>query len=154
MDEFHAQVNFYSPRDAVNAFYKLQGSQIYKDCCELHFYFTIELICGCRPHIPSYKLDYERSRAPIIPWQHSTEDYKVSSQRFSRKQSICYLEETNLTYLETHEREVVIREIKEETFLDEPTREHVPRTKVLDRNMLVDVEVNSLISEPSSGLHT
>lgn len=85
MGDFHARVNFHSPRDAVNAFCKLQGCRIYEDCCELDLYFASEFICGCRPYIPSYKLDCERPRTPIIPWQHSIEDYKVSSQRFSKK---------------------------------------------------------------------
>ena len=49
MGEFHARVNFYSPRDAMNAFCKLQGRQIYEDCYELDFYFASEFICGHRP---------------------------------------------------------------------------------------------------------
>ena len=52
-------------------------------------------------------------------------------------------ERTNPTYLETHERGAVIGEIKGETFLDEPTREHVPGKEVLDMNMVVDVKVDS-----------
>ena len=32
--DFHARVNFYSYREAVHAFCKLQGRRIY-DCCEL-----------------------------------------------------------------------------------------------------------------------
>ena len=65
MGEFHARVNFYSTRDAVNAFCKLQGLQIYEGCCQLYLYFASEFICGRRPYIPSY--DGERPRTPIIP---------------------------------------------------------------------------------------
>ena len=50
------------------------------------------------------------------------------------------MEETNLTCLETNERGVVIEEIKKETFLDEPTREHVPG---IDMNMAIDVKGSS-----------
>ena len=57
MGEFHAPVNFYSPRDAMNAFHKLQGHQIYENCSELDLYFASEFICGCRQCIPCYKLD-------------------------------------------------------------------------------------------------
>jgi len=53
------------------------------------------------------------------------------------------LEEINLTYLEPHERGARIGEIKEETFLDESTRENVPGTEVLDLNMAVDVKLNT-----------
>jgi len=47
--EFHTRVNFYSPRDAVTAFCKLQERQIYEDCCELDLYFASEfiLVAGC-----------------------------------------------------------------------------------------------------------
>jgi len=86
MGDFYAQVKFHSPRDAANAFCKLQGHQIYEGCCELDLCFAREFICGCRPYIRRYKLDYECSRAPTIPWQRSAEDYKVSSLRFSREQ--------------------------------------------------------------------
>ena len=57
MGEFHTRVNFYSPRDVVNAFCKLQACQIYEDHCDLGLYFVSEFICGCRPYILSYKLD-------------------------------------------------------------------------------------------------
>ena len=50
------------------------------------------------------------------------------------------MEETNLTYLETNERGAVIEEIKKESFVDEPTREHVPG---IDLNMPIDVKDDS-----------
>ena len=33
MGDVHAWVNFYSPEDAMNAFYLLQCCQIYEGCC-------------------------------------------------------------------------------------------------------------------------
>ena len=83
MANFYAGVNFHSLRDAVNAFCKLQGCQIYEDCSELDLYFASEFFCSFRLYIPSYKLDYEHPRAPVIPWQHSAENYRVSSLRSS-----------------------------------------------------------------------
>jgi len=82
---FYTRVNFHSQRDDVNAFCRLQGRQIYEDCCELDLYFANEFICGCRPSVSSYKLNCERRRTPIILWQHFAKDYKVSSLRFSEK---------------------------------------------------------------------
>jgi len=75
--DFHFRVNFYPHRNAVNAFGKLQGRHIYEGCCELDFYFASEFICGCKPHIPMYKLDHEPSRTPLIPGQLPIEDYRV-----------------------------------------------------------------------------
>ena len=57
--DFYAGVNFHSPRDAMNAFCKLQGHRIYEDCCGFDLYFASEFRCGCKPYIPSYKLDCE-----------------------------------------------------------------------------------------------
>jgi len=37
MGDFNARVNFYSHKDAINAFCKFQGCQIYEGCCELGF---------------------------------------------------------------------------------------------------------------------
>jgi len=62
---------------------------------------------------------------------------------FSKKQSISYLEETNTAYLEALEGEAAIGEIREEAFLNEPTREHVLGIEVLDLNMKIDVKGNS-----------
>jgi len=89
-----------------------------------------------------------------MPWQHSAKDYKVSSLRFSTKQSISYLEETNPTHLETHERGAVTRELKEETFLDEPTREHVPGIEFSNLNMAFDIKVKSFGQLNHCRLHT
>jgi len=66
-----AWVNFYLPNDAIDAYYLLQGCQIYEGCCELDLYFAIEFICGCKPYIPRYKLDYKPPRTRLIPWQLS-----------------------------------------------------------------------------------
>ena len=84
-------------------------------------------------------MDFERPRTLKIPWLHS-ERYNISSQMFSKKQSISYLEETNTAYLEALEGEAAIGEIREEAFLNEPTREHVPG---IDLNMAIDVKGNS-----------
>ena len=116
MGECHSRVNFHSPRDAVNAFCKLQGRQSYEDYCELVLYFASEFICSSRPYIRSYKLDYEPLIAPMVPWQHPAEDHSVSSLRSPRKQLISYLEETNLTCLETYEAELSLRKSKRKLF--------------------------------------
>ena len=68
MGDFHARVNFYSHKDAVTAFCKLQGRQIYEGCCELDLYFASEVICRCKPYILRHMLDYRPPRAPLIPW--------------------------------------------------------------------------------------
>ena len=65
--DFHAWVNFYSHNDAVNAFCKLQGHQIYEECCELDLYFASEDIWRCKPYIPRHMLDYRPPKAPLIP---------------------------------------------------------------------------------------
>ena len=51
-----------------------EGRQSYEDCCELGIYFAREFICGCRPSIPSYKLDHEPPKARLMPWQRVAED--------------------------------------------------------------------------------
>ena len=84
MRDFHAQMNFYSHRDAVNSVCKLQGREIYEGCCELDLYFANEVICGCMPYIPMYMLDSKAPRAPLIPWKIFTNDYGVPSARFCR----------------------------------------------------------------------
>jgi len=55
MGDFHARVNLCSN---VHAFCKLQGCQICEGC-ELYLHFASEVICGCKPYIPRYMLDYE-----------------------------------------------------------------------------------------------
>lgn len=107
----------------------------------MNLYFASEFICGCRPYIPSHKLDYEPSEAPIIPWQHSVEDYRVSSVRSYKKQPSSCLEETNPTYPDAHDRGAV-----KESFLDEPIREHVLGIEdhyVSDLSTEIDVQDNS-----------
>ena len=41
---------------------------IYEGCCELDLYFASESVCGCKPYIPRYKLDYKPPKTPLIPW--------------------------------------------------------------------------------------
>lgn len=132
MGNFYARVNFYSQWDAVNVFCKLQGCQIYEGCCELDLYFASEVICGCKPYILWYMLDYRPRRATVIPWQHLAEDHGVSSLRSYRNQPISCLEDTNLAYLDAHDKGVVVREIKEDTYIrehqeaQEAIGEHIP----------------------------
>ena len=75
----------------------------------------------------------------------------ISSLRSSKKESISYFEETNPTYLETHERGVVIEIIKKETFPHKPTREHVPG---IDLNMAIHIKGNSfdLMNQAADGI--
>jgi len=60
-------------------------------------------------------LDYVSSTTPRIPWQHHDEDPRASSLRSSGKKPLSFSKETNLTYLDAHDRGAVIEEIKEET---------------------------------------
>ena len=55
MRDVNARVNFYSPKDTIDAYCVLQGCQIYEGSCELDLYFATESICGCKPYIPKYK---------------------------------------------------------------------------------------------------
>ena len=86
MGDFHAQVDIYSPKDAIAAFCSLQGRLIYKAATGLNLPFASEFSCGCKPYIQKYKLDYEPLRTPLIPWQLPPEDSWVSSLRSSRQQ--------------------------------------------------------------------
>jgi len=95
MGDFHARMNFYSNRDDVNAFCRLQGRRIYEACRELDLYFASEIICRCNDYVPRYMWDY---RTPLIPYTiPRTTDNWVPPLTFSRGPLSCNLDETHLT---------------------------------------------------------
>ena len=84
MGDFHAPMNFYSHKDSVNAFCKLQGHQIYEECCELDLYFASEDIWRCKPYIPRHMLDYRPPKAMEthhrVIYRNSTTTRKVQNK--------------------------------------------------------------------------
>ena len=80
----------------------------------------------------------------MVPWQHPAEDHSVSSLRSPRKQLISYLEETNLTCLDAHDRRALIERIKEET----DTREHQQAWEAITENVpgMQDYQVSDTIT--------
>lgn len=146
MGDFYARVNFYSHRDAVNAFCKLQGRQIYEGCCELDLYFASEVICRCKPYIPRYMLDYRPPRAPLIPSRILTDNYGVPSSRCSTRPLNCYLDKEHHAYSDANYRQTFIEDDKEKIFEKESSKEEVELTKphqVLDTNVSCNVLSNN-----------
>jgi len=142
MSDFYARVNFYSYRDAVNAFCKLQGRHIYEHCCELDLYFTSEVIRRFKPYISRYMLDYRPPRAPLIPWKIPTNDYGVSSSRCYTRPRNCYLDEEHPTYSDANYRRAFVNDNNEKIFKKESSKEEFKLTKpyqVLDTNVLCNV---------------
>ena len=121
MGDFHTWVNFYSTKNAIDAYCLLQGCHIYEGYCELDLFFASEFICGCRPYIPKYKLD----RTPLISLQLPTGDYRDSSPRSSGKQPPSYLNETHLICYGVHHRRFISEDKKEETLEDECIKRNV-----------------------------
>jgi len=141
MGDFHTRVNFYSYRDVVHAFCKLQGRQIYDGCCELDLYFASKFICGSKPYIPHYLWDYERLKAPLIPSKLLIGNCRISSLRSSRKEPTSYLHETDLAYYDAYDRGFIIENKKEETLEEENMETDV---QVIEYRELPDIEVNDV----------
>ena len=108
MGDVHARVNFYSPEDAIDAYYLLQGFQIYEGCCELDIYFAGESICRCKSYIRWYKLGYRPPRTPLIPCQPPNGDYNDPSRKYSKKRLTSY-RKTDSIYHE-HDRKFIIED--------------------------------------------
>jgi len=75
-------VNFYSYRNIAHVLAHFKDVKFMKVVIRsLH----CEVICGCKPYIPQYVLDYEPPRALLI----SSEDYGVPSSTIARDLVSC-----------------------------------------------------------------
>jgi len=140
---FNARVSFYSYQDAVHAFCKIQGREIYDGCCELDLYFASEFICYCKLYIPQYMWNHELPRAPLIPSKLLIRDCRVSSLRSSRKEPTSYLHETDRTYYNAYDGGLIIKNKKEETLKDENMKADV---QVIQSHQLPDVERQMMLT--------
>jgi len=129
----------------LTAYFKVVN---YEGCCELDFYFASEPICGCKPYIPRYKLDYKPPRTPLIPWQLPTRDYNDPSRRSSGKRQTSYWKIDSIYY--GRDREFIIEDKKEETFEDENMEANV---QVIEYHQLPDIKSNDVNNTLLHSMH-